>query len=140
MSEDRNNRASGGAITLYGSDAYSPREIAIRVRDVGVAKARLPLLWTVLLAMLAGAFIGLGSLYYVVVVSDPELGWAARRVLGGAVFSLGLGQPVDYAGLARNLAPVVAGNLVGGSVLVALVYCFIYRWSPASAREGAEIR
>lgn len=273
---------------LFGSDAYSPREIAVRVRDVGVAKARLPLLSTVLLAMLAGAFIGLGSLYYVVVVSDPELGWAARRVVGGAVFSLGLilvvvagaelftgnnllamawverristrelifswtlvflgnfagavllgcavflsghlelnggavgrsyvsiaaakmslpfakaffsgvlcnvlvcmavwmtlgarsvtdkavavifpvsafvaagfehsvanmyvlplammiqaslGQPVQYASLIGNLVPVVAGNLVGGSVLVALVYYFIYRWPPAAVPRGEELR
>ena len=32
-----------------------------------------------------------------------------------------------FAGLARNLVPVIAGNLVGGSVLVALVYHVIYR-------------
>jgi formate/nitrite transporter FocA (FNT family) len=37
------------------------------------------------------------------------------------------GQAVEYAGLWRNLVPVIAGNLVGGSVLVALVYYVIYR-------------
>jgi formate/nitrite transporter FocA (FNT family) len=37
------------------------------------------------------------------------------------------GQPVEYAWLWRNLVPVIAGNLVGGSVLVALVYYVIYR-------------
>jgi hypothetical protein len=31
------------------------------------------------------------------------------------------GEALGWAGLARNLVPVVAGNLVGGSVLVALV-------------------
>jgi formate/nitrite transporter len=36
------------------------------------------------------------------------------------------GQPVELAWLWRNLAPVIAGNLVGGSVLVALVYHVIY--------------
>jgi formate/nitrite transporter len=257
---------------IFGSDAFAPREVAERVQTVGVAKARLPLLSLVMLGMLAGAFIGLGSLYYVIVVSDPGLTPALQRVLGGAVFSLGLllvvvagaelftgnnliamawaegkvstrellwnwlvvcaanfvgavvlavlvllsghaeqyagsylkilqtktslpfaraffsgvmcnvlvcmavwmslagrsvvdkavaiflpisafvaagfehsvanmyfiplgmmlqaaaGQPVELAGLARNLAPVIAGNLVGGSVLVALVYYVIYRW------------
>lgn len=34
---------------------------------------------------------------------------------------------IDWAGFARNLAPVILGNLVGGSVLVALVYHVIYR-------------
>jgi formate/nitrite transporter len=71
-------------------DAYSPKEIAERVENVGIAKTRTPLLSLVMLGMLAGAFIGLGSLSYVIVVSDPGLGFAAGRVLGGAVFSLGL--------------------------------------------------
>jgi formate/nitrite transporter FocA (FNT family) len=39
----------------------------------------------------------------------------------------GAGQPVECAWLWRNLIPVIAGNLVGGSVLVALVYYVIYR-------------
>jgi formate transporter len=73
-----------------GFDAYSPREIAQRVEELCVAKAATPLLSLVMLGMLAGAFIGLGSLFYVIVASDPGLGFAASRVAGGAVFSLGL--------------------------------------------------
>ena len=73
-----------------GFDAYSPSEIAERVEGVCVAKAATPLLSLVMLGVLAGAFIGLGSLFYVIVASDPNLGFAASRVLGGAVFSLGL--------------------------------------------------
>lgn len=34
---------------------------------------------------------------------------------------------VNWTGFARNLTPVILGNLVGGSVLVALVYHVIYR-------------
>jgi len=41
------------------------------------------------------------------------------------------GQPVDFAWLWHNIVPVIAGNLVGGSVLVALVYHVIYRRSAA---------
>ena len=37
-----------------------------------------------------------------------------------------LGAPLSWSDFARNLAPVVAGNIVGGSVLVALVYHVIY--------------
>jgi len=40
------------------------------------------------------------------------------------------GQPAEVAWLWRNLVPVIAGNLVGGSVLVALVYYVIYRRAP----------
>ncbi|HEX2494791.1 MAG TPA: formate/nitrite transporter family protein [Steroidobacter sp.] len=33
-----------------------------------------------------------------------------------------LGAPLGWADFARNIAPVIAGNIVGGSILVALVY------------------
>jgi formate transporter len=94
-----------------GFDAYSPREIAERVHGVCVAKATTPLLSLVMLGVLAGAFIGLGSLFYVIVLSDPALGFAASRVLGGAVFSLGL------------LLVVVAGaELFTGNNLLAMAW------------------
>ena len=64
-----------------------------------------------MLGVLAGAFIGLGSLYYVIVVSDPALGFAAQRLLGGAVFTLGL------------LLVVVAGaELFTGNNLLAMAW------------------
>ena len=37
------------------------------------------------------------------------------------------GAPAQLSWLWTNLVPVIAGNLVGGSVLVALVYHVIYR-------------
>jgi hypothetical protein len=96
---------------IFGFDAFSPGEIAERVQTVGVAKARLPLLSLVMLGMLAGGFIGLGSLYYVIVVGDPGLTSAVQRVLGGAVFSLGL------------LLVVVAGaELFTGNNLIAMAW------------------
>ncbi len=73
-----------------GIDAYSPKEIAERVESIGVAKARLPFITTVALGVIAGGFIGLGALFFTLVTSDPGLGFAAGRVLGGLVFSLGL--------------------------------------------------
>lgn len=75
---------------MFGSDAYSPKEIAERVENVGVAKARLPLLSQIVLGVLAGVFIGLGALFFTLVTSDSSLGFAQSRVMGGAVFSLGL--------------------------------------------------
>ena len=75
---------------IFGFGAFSPREIAAQVESIGVAKARLPLLSMLMLSVLAGAFIGLGALYFVLVKSDPSLGFAARQVLGGVAFSLGL--------------------------------------------------
>lgn len=128
---------------LFGFDAFSPREIAERVETVGVAKARLPLLSMLVLAVLAGAFIGLGALYFVVVRSDPSLGFALRQVLGGMAFALGLilvvvagaelftgnnllvmawaDRKISGAELLRSWAIVCAGNFIGAVGLALLV-------------------
>ena len=129
---------------IFGFDAFSPKEIAERVETVGVAKARLPLLPMVMLGVLAGAFIGLGALFYVLVVSDPTLGFAMARVLGGVVFSLGLllvvvagaelftgnnllamawaDRKISSAELLRNWLVVCIANFVGAAGLAVLVF------------------
>jgi formate/nitrite transporter len=75
---------------VFGFDCYSPKEIAERVENIGVTKANLPLLSQVALGVLAGGFIGLGAMFFTLVVSDVSLSFAVARVLGGVVFSLGL--------------------------------------------------
>ncbi len=75
---------------FLGFDAYSPDQIAERVESLGVTKARLPPLKTLMLGALAGAFIGLGALYFTIVASDTQLSFGVARVLGGLAFSLGL--------------------------------------------------
>jgi formate transporter len=129
---------------IFGFDAYSPAQIAERVETVGVAKARLPLLTMFMLSVLAGAFIGLGALYFVIVRSDPALGFAARQVLGGVVFSMGLllvvvagaelftgnnllamawaDGKISTRELLRNWAVVCFGNFVGAAGLALLVF------------------
>ncbi|MFO0516873.1 MAG: formate/nitrite transporter family protein [Betaproteobacteria bacterium] len=125
-------------------DAYSPQQIAERVDSLGVAKARLPLLSMVMLGMLAGAFIGLGALYYTLVISDASLSFAASRVLGGVCFSLGLllvvvagaelftgnnllamawaDGKVSTAEVLRNWTVVCLANFAGAAGLALLVY------------------
>jgi len=98
-------------MAVFGFDAYSPADIARRVNDVGVAKAHLPITATAMLGVLAGAFIALGSLYYTLVASDATLGFAATRVLGGLVFSLGL-----------VLVVVAGGELFTGNNLLAMAW------------------
>jgi formate/nitrite transporter len=71
-------------------DPFSPKEIAEKVGTVGVAKAHMPTLQTLMLGAVAGGFIGLGALYYTLVISDAQLSFGVARVLGGVVFSLGL--------------------------------------------------
>jgi formate/nitrite transporter len=75
---------------IFGSDAFSPKEIAQRVNNVGVAKVKLPFISLFVLGVLAGAFIGLGAIYFVLIKSDASIGFAIGQVLGGLAFSLGL--------------------------------------------------
>ncbi len=129
---------------MYSFDAYTPVEIARRVENVGVAKARLPLLQTVMLGVLAGAFIGLGGLYYALVASDATLGFAASRLLGGACFSMGLlfvvvagaelftgnnllamawaAGRISTGEVLRNWLIVCAANFVGATGLALMVF------------------
>ncbi len=108
---------------VYGFDAFSPQQIADRVQSVGVTKARLPLLSMAMLGMLAGAFIGLGALYYTLVISDPQMSFAAGRVVGGLCFSLGL------------LLVVVAGaELFTGNNLLAMA------WADGQVTTGEVLR
>jgi formate/nitrite transporter len=129
---------------MFELDAYSPKQIAEKVETIGVTKARLPVLAVFMLAVLAGGFIGLGALYYVIVAADPALSFAAARVLGGLVFSLGLvlvvvagaelftgnnlmvmawaGRRISTGELARNWAIVYVGNAVGAMGLALAVF------------------
>lgn len=129
---------------LFGFDAFSPREIAERVETVGVTKARLPFASMLILSILAGAFIGLGALYFVVVRSDPTLGFAFRQVLGGMAFALGLilvivagaelftgnnllvmawaDRKISTLELLRSWVIVCIGNFIGALGLALLVF------------------
>lgn len=75
---------------IYGLDVYSPGEIAEKVENVGVAKARLPLLSVIMLGILAGAFISMGAMYFTLITADKSLSFGLSRLLGGLTFSLGL--------------------------------------------------
>ncbi len=71
-------------------DAYTPREIAHKIETLGVTKARSDPLSVLVLAVLAGAFIALGALFFTVVVTRSTLGFGLTRLIGGLAFSLGL--------------------------------------------------
>ena len=143
-------------MSVYGSDAFSPAEIAEKVEKVGVAKASLPLLQTVLLGLLAGAFIGFGALYFLLVISDASLGFAVGRVLGGLVFSLGLllvvvagaelftgnnllvmawaDGRISHLQLLRNWLLVCLANFIGSVGLALLV-----AWSGYGSLNGGKV-
>jgi len=128
---------------IYGADAYSPKEVAERVESVGVRKANLPLVPMAALGVLAGGFIGLGAMFYSLVISDGSLGFATQRILGGMAFSLGLilvviagaelftgnnlmvmalvDRRISAKLLLRNLSLVYLTNFLGAAGIAALV-------------------
>jgi formate/nitrite transporter FocA (FNT family) len=85
----------------------------------------------------AGGSVSLRALHYTIVASDAELSFAATRVLGGPVFSLGLALVlvgaapsclqvigrVSTGEMARNWVIVYFGNMVAVLGLVILVFC-----------------
>ncbi len=126
-----------------GYDAYAPAEIAQRVEDAGVAKANLPYLQMFVLALLAGAFIAFGGMFYTVVVTQSGLGLGPTRLLGGLGFSLGLilvvvagaelftgnnlivmawaDRKISFGRLMRNWSVVFAGNLAGAFAMAIMM-------------------
>ncbi len=141
---------------VFGFDAYSPAEIARRVQAVGETKARMALLPLSLLGVLAGAFIGLGAMLFILVRSDASLGFAASTFAGGLVFSLGLLMVVvagaelftgnnllvmawadgriRTAQVLHNWAVVCAANFVGAAGLALLVF-----WSGQAQMNGGAV-
>ena len=75
---------------VHVTEAHPPREIARMIERIGVAKARTDVLTLVILGVLAGAFISMGAMLYVVIVTDSTLGFGQTRLLGGMGFCLGL--------------------------------------------------
>jgi formate transporter len=129
-------------------DAYAPAEVAKRVREVGVAKAEAPDAATFVLAVLAGAFIALGALFFTVTLTTGAASSAPfglLRLAAGITFSLGLilvvvggaelftgnnllamawaSNRVTTTQLLRNWGLVYLGNLVGSMGTALLVWC-----------------
>jgi formate/nitrite transporter len=143
--EERNmaDPAPDSSQPIFNFNAYSPAEIQDAIEKVGIKKANMPFLPCFMLAVVAGGGIGLGALYYTIVASDADMSFAAVRVLGGLVFSLGLvivlvGGAELFTGnnlivmawasgkistreVIRNWLIVYCGNLVGALGLVTLV-------------------
>ena len=116
-------------------EAYRPAEIGALIETAGVAKAALPAGRMLVLAVLAGCFIGFGAAVWCVAMSGVDPGFGPGRVLGGVVFALGLilvvvggaelftgnalmvmaavDRRITVGALLRNWGIVWIGNLIG---------------------------
>ncbi len=74
----------------FNTDALVPKEMAKKAEASGVAKANLGPLRMFALAVLAGAFIGLGAIFATTVTTGSTMPFGVTKLLGGLVFCLGL--------------------------------------------------
>ena len=139
-------------------DAFPPPGMAAKAEGVGVKKAGLDLLTMFALAILAGAFIGVGAIFATTVLAGTStLPYGVARLLGGLVFTTGLilvvvggaelftgnnliimafaSRKVSLGGLLRNWAIVYAGNFVG-SIVTAYIMFLSKQYSFGSGAIG----
>jgi formate transporter len=127
-------------------DALLPAEMARKAEATGVAKAGMDATRLLVLAVLAGAFIGLGAMAATTLWTGTAgvMPFGIARMLGGLVFALGLilvvlggaelftgdnlmvmawaGRRITLIALLRAWTIVFVGNLIGAVATAALVF------------------
>lgn len=71
-------------------DSLMPSEMAVAAEHVGISKAHMGLAKTLILGVLAGAFIAFGAIFSTVTSSGSTLSYGISNLLSGLTFSLGL--------------------------------------------------
>lgn len=120
-----------------------PADVEGKCETVGCGKANLGFTSMFMLAIFAGMFIAIGGTFFSVVMGDASLGLAAKKLLGGLVFCVGLvlvltcgaelftgntlmvqaalAKRITVTQLLRNWGVVFVGNCIGSLLIVALV-------------------
>jgi formate/nitrite transporter len=128
---------------LENIDSLLPSEMALKAESIGVAKANMSLLKTLVLGILAGAFIAFGSVFFTTVTTASTMSYGVTRLLGGLSFSLGLvlvivggaelftgnnliimawaNKKVSTIQVLRNWGLVYLGNFIGALFIVVLM-------------------
>jgi len=127
-------------------DALLPTEMALKAEDLGVKKVNINWISMLSLAILAGAFIALGSVFYTTVTAGLKEVWpyGMIKLVGGLVFCLGLilvivagaelftgnslivmawaGNKIGTRKLLKNWSLVYLGNFIGAIGTVILMF------------------
>ena len=123
--------------------ALPPVEIARKIERVSVARAKMGIVRTLVLAVLAGSFIAFGGVLTGTIAVGSELGTGPTRLLMGLGFTVGLfmvvitgaelftgnslmtvsffSRKLGVWALARNWTLVYIGNLIGALIVVLLI-------------------
>ena len=125
-------------------DQLSPAETEAKAESLGVSKSKMGFIQSFMLSIMAGAFISMGAMFFLLIVSDSALPFAAQRLIGGCLFSLGLllvvvcgaelftgntmivmsaaSRKITWLAVLKNWLVVFFGNFVGALIMVGLVY------------------
>ena len=124
-------------------DAYTPSEVAQRVRTAGVEDARRGIVQTFALSLIGGSMLGLAAAASTAAMSGNVVGYGISRVIGGLILGLGLALVMTGGGelftsnnlismawvsrqvrtteLAANWAVVYVGNAIGAASIPVLL-------------------
>jgi len=141
-------------------DSLLPSEMATQAESLGVAKAKMAPSKTFVLAVLAGAFIAFGSVFFTTVTSASTMSYGVTRLLGGLSFCLGLvlvivggaelftgnnliimawaNKKVSTLQVLKNWCLVYLGNFIGALFIVVLMI-FARQYLSASGMVGINI-
>ena len=130
-------------------DQLAPADIEAKAEALGVSKTKMSFKQSFMLSIMAGAFISMGAMFFLLIVSDSVLPFAAQRLMGGCLFSLGLllvvvcgaelftgntmivmsaaSKKISWSAVLKNWVVVFLGNLVGSLIMVGLVFLSNYQ-------------
>ncbi len=126
------------------SEALSPAETEAKAETTAINKSVMHPGRCFVSAILAGAFIAFGGMYFCVVLGDASMPFLVQRVVGGLVFCCGLvlvlccgaelftgnilmicgtaSRKIGWGALFKNWVIVWIGNFVGALIAVAIIF------------------
>ena len=118
-------------------DALLPPEMAKRAEYVGVRKAETPLITMVALAVLAGAFISLGAIFYTTVAAGSV---SIKTAAGDPAFTTALPYGLSRLIAATSFCLGLILVVVGGAELFTGNNLILMAWASGKVGTGALLR
>ena len=131
-------------MNIKNIDSLMPSEMAQQAEMVGVSKANMSVSKTLVLAILAGAFIAFGSIFFTTVTAGSTLPYGITKLLGGIAFRLGLvlvivggaelftgnnlivmawaNKKISSSQILKNWFLVYVGNMAGAQFIAVLLF------------------
>lgn len=140
-------------------DSLMPDKMAVQAEDAGILKANRSFSKTLVLAILAGAFISFGAIFATTVTAELTISPGFTKLLGGLTFSLGLiliiiagaelftgntlivmawaNKRISTIQVIRNWSIVFLGNLIG-AISIAVLMFYSMQYSSGTGSIGAK--